>query len=263
VTNPRLPKPEHLGPEYGKQFCDESIARAYIQRPTHPPETFAFLLTLMTGATRQVLDLGCGTGIVARELAPRVDHVDAVDFSRAMIEQGLRLPNGNHPRLKWICAPAESFTSPEPYDLITCGDAIHWFEWDIVFPKLHAMLKPGASLALLGVESEPSRAIDLSPLIRRYSTNQKFAPYSLLDELTTRGHFTILGEKIIRSEHYLQSIDDFIESIHARKGFSRQRMSPASAKQFDDGVRKIVEQAYPSGGIELQAISTITWGRPT
>ena len=130
------------------------------------------------------------------------------------------------------------------------------------FPEAALDAEAGAHLALLGVESEPSRSIDLLPLIRRHSTNQKFSPYDLLDELTSRGHFTILGEKTFYSEIYQQSIDDFIESIHARNGFSRQRMSPEAAKQFDDGVRKIVEQAYPSGGIELQATSTITWGRP-
>jgi 2-polyprenyl-3-methyl-5-hydroxy-6-metoxy-1,4-benzoquinol methylase len=176
VTDAHPPKPEHLGPEYAAQFRDESIAKAYIHRPTHPRETFDFLLTLMPGSSRRILDIGCGTGILARELAPHVDHVDAVDFSAAMIEEGCRLPNGDHPHLRWICASAEEFTAKEPYDLITCGDAIHWFDWPIVFPKLRAMLKPGAYLALLGVEAQTSRPVDLLPLIQRYSTNQKFSP---------------------------------------------------------------------------------------
>jgi SAM-dependent methyltransferase len=262
VTDAHPPKPEHLGQEYAAQFRDESVAKAYIHRPTHPRETFDFLLTLMPGPARRVLDLGCGTGIIARELAPLVDHVDAVDFSTAMIAEGRQLPGGDHAKLSWICSSAETFIATEPYDLITCGDAIHWFDWPIVFLKLRAMLKHGADLALLGVEATTSHVIDLLPLIQHYSTNQKFSPYNLLDEFSSRGCFTIAGEKKFSGAKYLQPVDDFIESIHARNGFSRQRMTPNAARDFDAAVRSIVERAYPTGKVELRAISTVTWGQP-
>jgi len=52
----------------------------------------------------RVLDIGCGTGFIARELADRVTHVDALDISPAMIEQGKRLPRGD--------APSRSRASP-------------------------------------------------------------------------------------------------------------------------------------------------------
>jgi SAM-dependent methyltransferase len=216
----------------------------------------------MPGPARRVLDLGCGTGIIARELAPLVDHVDAVDFSTAMIAEGRQLPGGDHAKLSWICSSAETFSATEPYDLITCGDAIHWFDWPIVFPKLRAMLKHGADLALLGVEAQTSRPADLLPLIQRYSTNQKFSPYNLLDELTSRGHFTIVGETKLESEAYRQPLDHFIESIHARNGFSRDRMTRQAAIAFDDGARQLVQQIYPNAEVELRATSTITWGFP-
>ncbi|MBV9278962.1 MAG: class I SAM-dependent methyltransferase, partial [Chloroflexi bacterium] len=53
---------------------------------------------------RVVLDAGCGTGDVARPLAPLVDRVDAVDISAGMIERGRRLPGGENPAITWICA---------------------------------------------------------------------------------------------------------------------------------------------------------------
>ena len=47
---------------------------------------------------RTVLDLGCGTGYLARPLAPLVDRVDAIDISAAMIEEGKRLLGSDHPQ---------------------------------------------------------------------------------------------------------------------------------------------------------------------
>src|SRR3982751_4137518 len=97
-----LPKPAHLGPQYAAQFEDASVAAAYKFRPEHPPQTFEILRDLIAGAPRRVLDVGCGTGFIACGLAPLVDHVDALDPSRAMLEEAKLSPGGRHPNLNWI-----------------------------------------------------------------------------------------------------------------------------------------------------------------
>lgn len=89
---------------------------------------FNVLVGLIAGEPRTVLDLGCGTGFIARPLAPRVDRVDAIDVSEAMIEEGKRLPGGDHPHLQWIVGRAEDVALHPPYALITAGDSLHWME---------------------------------------------------------------------------------------------------------------------------------------
>ncbi len=78
------PKPKHLGPEYGAQFRDQSVVAAYPHKPPYPAEVFTVLASLVRDAPRTVLDLGCGTGDIARVFAPQVDRLDAVDPSPAM-----------------------------------------------------------------------------------------------------------------------------------------------------------------------------------
>lgn len=75
---------------------------AYRHRPAYPPETFTILAGLISGESRRVLDVGAGTGNIARPLVEYVEQIDAVDFSHEMLEQGKRLPNGDHPRLRWL-----------------------------------------------------------------------------------------------------------------------------------------------------------------
>ena len=94
------PKPKHLGPEYAAQFKDASVVEAYRTRPEYPRETFAILSELITDEPRSVLDVGCGTGYVTRELINHVDTIDAVDFSEHMIATAKTLPNGDHSRIR-------------------------------------------------------------------------------------------------------------------------------------------------------------------
>src|SRR6185436_20285760 len=102
-----LPKPAGFGQQYASAFQESSVAAAYQHRPPYPPETFSVLASLIAGSPRSVLDVGCGTGVIARHLVESVDRVDAVDVSPAMIEQGKRAPHGDHPRLNWITGRAE------------------------------------------------------------------------------------------------------------------------------------------------------------
>jgi SAM-dependent methyltransferase len=129
-----IPKPKHLGGEYTAQFKDHSVVQAYRYRPPYPPETFEILCTLLTEEPRVVLDIGCGTGAIARHLIAFVERIDAVDFSPEMIQRAKYLPYGDHPHLHWICGPVEDAPLSPPYTLITAGASLHWMEWKHRFP---------------------------------------------------------------------------------------------------------------------------------
>src|SRR5579875_1842811 len=94
-------KPSYLTAEVAATFKDRRVATSYYLRPPHHPQMFEWLVERIVG-NRSVLDIGCGTGAVARLLAPHVDCVDAVDMSEAMIGEVRRLPGGDRPSLRWI-----------------------------------------------------------------------------------------------------------------------------------------------------------------
>src|ERR1051326_420847 len=96
------PKPDFLSPEVAAAFQDASVALPYRFRPTYPAAVFDILADLMVDQPRRVLDVGCGTGLLARHLVERVDWLDAVDVSPEMIGQGIQLPGGWHRNLHWI-----------------------------------------------------------------------------------------------------------------------------------------------------------------
>lgn len=107
------PKPAHLGPVYAAQFQDAAIVAAYPVRPPYPSAVFDVLTSLMV-EPRIALDAGCGTGDIARRLAPLAQQVDAVDISARMIAAGRQLVGGDAPNLHWQVAALEDVTLVGP-----------------------------------------------------------------------------------------------------------------------------------------------------
>ncbi len=96
------PKPKGWSERYGAVFGGQDVVDHYHLRPPYPAETIDVLSSLARGGA--VLDLGCGTGELARRLAPRVERVDAVDVSKAMVERGCGLAGGAAANLRWHVA---------------------------------------------------------------------------------------------------------------------------------------------------------------
>ena len=88
MTEAHPAKPQHLAAEYAAQFGDEEVAAACQHRPPYPAETFAIVEPLLGPPPRRVLELDAGTGDFTIGLAPRVDHLIAVEPSRAMLARG-------------------------------------------------------------------------------------------------------------------------------------------------------------------------------
>ncbi|HEX9036048.1 MAG TPA: class I SAM-dependent methyltransferase [Ktedonobacterales bacterium] len=256
------PKPAHLRPEYGAQFQDAAVVAAYPHRPPYPEEVFTRLQELLVGPSI-VLDIGCGTGDIARRLAPLVERLDAVDISAPMIAAGKSLPSGDAPNLHWQVGALEDAPLDPPYGLIVAGESLHWMEWSVVMPRLRGALAPGARLALVGRAEVPAPwTEEFFALIRRSSTNRDFQPYDLIEELTSRGLYEVEGGAQTEPVRFNQSIDVYIESIHSRNGFSRDRMTPADVAAFDAAARALIAPHAPDGMVTLHIRAELRWGQP-
>ena len=122
------PKPKHLGPQYAEQFKDHSVASAYLHRPPYPAELFDVLESLIQGRPRVILDMGSGTGAIAIPMAGRVDRVDAVDPSEAMLKMAQTRPGWDQENIRWVCTSAEDFDYQGRYGLIVAGASLHWMD---------------------------------------------------------------------------------------------------------------------------------------
>lgn len=251
-----LPKPDHLGEAYAAQFSDPAVVAAYPHRLPYLSDVFPFLAGPCV-TPRSVLDIGRGTGDIARPLAPLVDRVDSVDISAPMITLGRSLPGGDDPRLRWLFGRAEDVPLGPPYGLVTAGESLHWMRWDVLLPRPRRLLAPGGPIAIAGrgTTPEPWRE-GLQALFPRYSTNRDFRPYNLLDELVQRRLYTCTPHAATPHSGRGTPTD----GRHSRIGLSRDRLSAEAAEAFDRAVSDLVAPFATDGVLTLQSVSRVSWG---
>ncbi|MBA3870733.1 MAG: methyltransferase domain-containing protein [Anaerolineae bacterium] len=256
-------KPRHLTPENAERFQDASLVDVYHQRLPYPQAAFERLLVLLEGLPRRVLDVGTGTGDLARGLVESVEHVDAIDVSAAMIRRGKRLANGQHPNLNWIEERVEAADLQAPYGLIMGGDSIHWMDWAVVFPLFYELLHREGYVVIIERGELPTEwSTGLSKLIGEYSTYQNFEAYDLVEALESRGYLKVNGQETTASVVNRQSVEDYIESFHSRGSLSPDAMAAEAVKAFDARLRALVELYAEDGKLRLQTEATLVWGRP-
>jgi SAM-dependent methyltransferase len=254
-------KPRGLTRHYAEQFCDVSIVEAYGARPPYPAGLDPLFIELAGGADAHVLDLGCGTGELARRLAPGVRAITAVDQSVNMIARARALSGGAAPNVTWVVGRVEDVALTGPFSSALAGQSFHWFDWAVLVRRLAKWL-PTRRLILAERREGPSPWSEaLAGLFRRFSTNKDFEPFDLVDELTARRYLTIEGRMSQRPEPFTQSIDDYVTSLHSQNGFSRERMPAADAVAFDAAVRAAVTPYARAGVLTVPVVARVVWGR--
>lgn len=136
-------------------WADEGFRRgaeAYERgRPGYPPAAVSFLVErLRLEPGRTVVDLGAGTGKLARLLVPSGAHVVAVEPVRAMREL---IAVG---AIDVVAGTAEEVPLPAAsVDAVTVAQAFHWFRIETALAEIHRVLRPGGALAVVRNRRDP------------------------------------------------------------------------------------------------------------
>ncbi|MCA8914860.1 MAG: class I SAM-dependent methyltransferase [Planctomycetes bacterium] len=252
------PKPRHLGPEYGSQWQDRSMAAAYQHRPPYPALVFEVLKRIAKPGP--VLEIGAGSGDATLELAWRFDRIDAIEPSAAMLAMAARRTGRN---IRWIQSSFEDAELSPPYGLAVAAESLHWTNWSVSLPKIADALAPGAVLALIErITVETPWTAELANALERYSTNKLYEPYDLVEELRARRLFRVTGGTSTLRERRAVTIEDYIEGLHSRNGLSRDRMPAADADAFDAAIRATVQPHLKDELVPLATYAQLTWGIP-
>ncbi|PMD47189.1 S-adenosyl-L-methionine-dependent methyltransferase [Hyaloscypha variabilis F] len=122
-------------------------------RPSYPPALFKTVLSYHKPPSTTFLDLGCGHGLISRELSPSFTRIIATDPSNAMITQAIASsPKAKYPNIEFRQASAEdlSFLEDGSVDMVVAGQAAHWFDYGKVWPELSRTVRRGGTLAFWG-----------------------------------------------------------------------------------------------------------------
>jgi len=154
--------------------------------PGRPPysEALADALRAELGldGTGRLLDVGCGPGVLAVQLADLFEEVIGVDPDPDMIAEARRHAAGRGvSHADWIVARAEDIPTLAlpPVRVVTFGQSFQWTDRERVAEMVYDLLVPGGAIALvvhdIDVGSAPADLTDppipdgdVQALVRRY-----------------------------------------------------------------------------------------------
>lgn len=136
----------NISPDFGTAADDYAK-----HRQGFPDELYRRLEAHGIVAPRRVaLDVGTGTGTVARALAARGLVVTALDPSAELLAKAGELAEREGVTLRAVRATAEETGLPDAsFDLVLAAQCFHWFDGMRAAREMHRMLRPGGHVVVV------------------------------------------------------------------------------------------------------------------
>jgi SAM-dependent methyltransferase len=131
--------------DFGKTAYDYAAHRAGF-----PRELFVRLASMGVGrAGQRLLDLGTGTGTLARGFARRGCRVTGLDPAEPLLGEARRLSEAEGLQIDYRVGRAEDLDWPDhSFDVVSAGQCWHWFDRPRAAAECHRVLAAGGSLVI-------------------------------------------------------------------------------------------------------------------
>ena len=218
--------------------------------------------------TGRLVDVGCGPGKVALELAHLYDEVVGVDPDPGMLAEGRRLAEEAGVRnARWIEARGEELAGLDlaPARTVTFGTSWHWMDRPAVAELVHDLLEPGGSMVVV-VHHHEDRPVPESPgppliphaevhaLIRRYLGDRRRGgqgfvtpPEETYQEVLARTSFGGSRTLFAPGRHDIVLDVDAVLSNFLSMSFSAPHLYGDRFADFERDFRALLAEHAPDG----------------
>jgi ubiquinone/menaquinone biosynthesis C-methylase UbiE len=113
--------------------------------PAYGMELYDALVELGIGPDREILDVGCGSGISLEPLLARGCKITGLDPA----DQELSVARERYPNATFVRGSAEKLPFPDnSFDGAICAQAFHLFDQDAAMNELLRVIRPGRPVAI-------------------------------------------------------------------------------------------------------------------
>ena len=249
--------------DFGKAASDYAV-----HRQGFPPLLFDRLATLGAGLPGQrVLDLGTGTGLLARDFARRGCRVTGLDPSHALLAEARRADQAAAVSVDYVVGRAEETGLPDAaFDVVSAGTCWHWFDRPVAAREARRLLRPGGRLVIAQLDWQflPGNVCEATlEVIDRFAptvagVTHTFSYPSWLGDLTAAGF----------DAHEIFGLSTSLTYSHAAwRGRTRASArivlmsDPAAIAAFDAELARVLKQRFPADplAVDHRVFAVVAW----
>jgi SAM-dependent methyltransferase len=227
-------------------------------RQGFPPAFFERLIELnLIGSNKPVLDIGTGTGTLARGAALAGSQVVAVDIAAELLEQARLLDKEAGVEIVYHIASAEETgLLDESFDTVMAGQCWHWFDRPRVAAEVNRLLGAGGKIVIAHLDWIPlaGNIVEATEsLILKYNPTWLMSGGSgiypdWLRDLAVADFHNI--ETFAFDLNLAYSPEAWRGRIRASAGIAAS-LSPNEVQRFDTEFADLLKQNFPENPLQI------------
>lgn len=193
----------------------ENLARKYnnlwVQKyslgPTRREVKNIVLPLIETNKNIKILDIGCGTGQLIKEISEKYKSFDylGIDVAQNMIAEAEKENKCKNVLFK-VC-PIEEFQTQEKFDVIICTHAFPYFpEKEKMLKKISSLCKESGKVIIANSSTNNLKDLIINFGLKATTSKAKYLSINQMKELFEKAELKLKEVKIIREKKYMPTI---------------------------------------------------------